>query len=109
MHVHTVDACLATAVLPDAATELPLPPLEMIKGLGVWEQAPRVSLPVFENLADVPALARAIAARFALQLPALPVLMIRGHGVTVWGTTVQQAYDRVEVLEFIMSYLARRA
>ena len=107
LHVHTVDACLACADLPLTAIDMPLPALEMIKGLGVWQQNPRVELPLFENTLDVANIAAAINWRFKGMLPMVPALMIRGHGVTVWGATVQEAYNRVEVVEFLMSYLAR--
>ena len=34
--------------------------------------------------------------------------MVRGHGATVWVAGLQQAYNRFECLEFILSYLARQ-
>lgn len=105
LHVHTLDACLATR---GAAGELPLPPLEMIKGLGIWEEAPGVSLPVFDNWLEVPRIAAAIRARGSANPPRVPALMIRGHGVTVWGEGLQQAYDRLEIVEFLLSYAARQ-
>lgn len=108
LHVHSVDACLAAARYPINCTELPLPPLEMIKGLDIWEEQPTVALPLFPNWPDVPAIAEAIRQRFAAAPPAVPALMIHGHGVTVWGHSLQQAYNRVEVVEFLMSYLARK-
>lgn len=108
LHVHTVDACLASADLAATATEIPLPPLEMIKGLGVWEQDPRVALPLFENTLDVMSIAATIDWRFKSAPPMIPALMIRNHGITVWGDSLQEAYNRVEVVEFLMSYLARR-
>lgn len=107
LHVHSVDACLAAAGAPHPATALNLPPLEMLKGLGIWEQEPRVGLPLFENPLDVPRIATAIRARFADMPPAVPALLIRDHGITVWGDSLQQAYNRLEVMEFILSYLAR--
>ncbi len=107
LHVHSVDACLAAAQAPLAATALALPPLEMVKGLDVWEQEPRAELPLFENHFEVGKIAAAIAERFETVIPAVPALMVRGHGVTVWGDTLQEAYNRVEVVEFIMSYRAR--
>lgn len=108
LHVHTVDACLAAHELPTNALEITLPPLEVIKGLGVWRQDPRVSLPLFANWLDVPRIAQEIAERFGQVPPILPALMIRDHGITVWGETLQQAYDRVEIVEFIMSFIARQ-
>jgi len=108
LHVHTVDACLACEDIPSAAQGMPLPPLEMVKGLGIWEQHPDVALPLFDNLLDVTRIAEAIDQRFQAVVPRVPALMIRGHGITVWGGDVQEAYNRVEIVEFIMSYLARR-
>ncbi|MDX1253310.1 MAG: methylthioribulose 1-phosphate dehydratase [Gammaproteobacteria bacterium] len=108
LHVHTVDACLACENICPGVEEMPLPPLEMIKGLGVWEQHPEVALPLFDNILDVTQIAAAIERRFRATPPRLPALMIRNHGVTVWGGSAQEAYDRVEIVEFIMSYMARR-
>jgi methylthioribulose-1-phosphate dehydratase len=105
LHVHSVDACLAAEQAE--ADNLPLPALEMLKGLGVWEQSPKVSLPLFANILDVNKIAEAIKQRFASGAPPVPALMVRGHGVTVWGGSPQEAYNRVECLEFILSYLAR--
>ncbi len=107
LHVHSVDACLAAAHAPANADSLPLPPLEMLKGLGVWDEHPQVSLPLFENFLDVARIADAIATRFKTTAPQVPALMVRGHGITVWGGGLQETYNRVEVMEFIMSYLAR--
>lgn len=108
LHVHTVDACLACEGICPGMEEMPLPPLEMIKGLGVWEQHPEVALPLFDNILDVSQIAAAIARRFRAAAPRVPALMIRGHGVTVWGSGTQEAYDRAEIVEFIMSHIARR-
>lgn len=108
LHVHSVDACLAASEIPENATEISLPPLEVIKGLGVWVQDPRVSLPLFANWLDVPRIAADIEVQFALKLPVLSALMIRDHGITVWGDSLQQAYNRVEIVEFMMSIIARR-
>lgn len=104
-HTHTVEACLAAEFSYEGAETLRLPPLEMIKGFGVWEQEPRVDLPLFDNLLDVPAVAQAIEARFTAHPPRLPALLIHGHGVTVWGDSWQQAYHHVELMEFILRYM----
>ena len=107
LHVHSVEACLATAHCAPDSSEIPLPPLEMLKGLGVWEERPVEALPLFPNCLDVPAIAAAIRQHFTVTPPRIPALMIRGHGVTVWGNTLQEAYNRIEIVEFLMSYLAR--
>jgi methylthioribulose-1-phosphate dehydratase len=108
LHVHSVAACLATAQCEADCSELSLPALEMLKGLGVWEERPVVTLPLFPNHLNVPTIAAEIRQRFTATPPALPALMILGHGVTVWGDSLQEAYNRIEIVEFLMSYLARR-
>ena len=107
-HVHSVDACLATERNSPNTTWMRLPPLEMIKGLDIWDEAPRVDLPLFDNHLDVPTIAAEIHQRFSEHPPQVPALMIRNHGITVWGDSLQQAYNRVAIVEFIMSYMARR-
>ena len=107
LHVHSVDACLATARHAPHGDMLSLPPLEMLKGLGVWEERPAVALPLFANFVNVSEIAAAIENRFTATPPPVPVLMIRDHGITVWGNSAQEAYNRVEIAEFIMGYLAR--
>ena len=107
-HIHSIDACIATDQIAADQEQILLPPLEMIKGLDIWQQDPEVSLALFDNLLDVKNIAAQIHSRFQANPPQIPALMIRNHGVTVWGTSLQQAYNRVEIIEFIMSYMARR-
>jgi methylthioribulose-1-phosphate dehydratase len=106
-HVHSVDASIVSRSLPAQAVSLPLPPLEMLKGLGVWLQNPEVAMPLFDNLFDVQSIADTIEQRFTDQSPQIPALLIRDHGVTVWGDSLQEAYNRLEIAEFILSYMAR--
>jgi methylthioribulose-1-phosphate dehydratase len=105
-HVHSVEATLVTAgcVRED---EIALPALEMLKGLGVWELEPRVGLPLFDNHHYVLEIAEAIRWRFSTRPPRVPALLIRDHGTTAWGASLQQAYNHIEIIEFILSYMAR--
>lgn len=108
LHGHTVAACLAAERARKGATSLRLPSIEMIKGFDIWQQNPKVELPLFDNALDVAKIARAIDARFRKSTPAVTALMIRGHGPTVWGAGLQQAYNRFEILEFLLQFAARR-
>ncbi len=108
LHVHTVDAIIAAERVPADAEGLPLPPIEMIKGFDVWEQEPKIDLPLFPNFLNVADIANEIERRFVDHPPPITALMVRGHGVTVWGRSLQEAYNRVEVTEFILSLMARR-
>jgi methylthioribulose-1-phosphate dehydratase len=107
LHVHTVDASLAAASIASTSSLLALPALEMIKGLDIWEQHPQVGLPLFDNHLDVSRIAGEITTRFQATPPQVPALMVRGHGITVWGNSLQQAYNRAEIVEFMLSYMAR--
>ncbi len=108
LHGHSVAACLAADGVRRGARALPLPPLEMLKGFDIWQARPRpVALPLFENHLDVARIARDIEIRFRKTAPALSALLVRGHGATVWGRSLQEAYNRFECLEFLFEYLAR--
>ncbi len=106
-HIHSIDACIVTNRITPGLQQLLLPPLEMIKGLDIWQQNPEVNLSLFENLLDVAEISQQIKTRFKRAKPEISALMIRDHGITVWGNSIQQTYNRVEIIEFIMSYLAR--
>jgi methylthioribulose-1-phosphate dehydratase len=106
-HVHSVPAMLAGRDVRDG--QLVLPPLEMLKGFGLWIENPTVSLPVFENYLDVSAIATAMRQRFQQQSPAVPALLVQNHGVTVWGESLQAAFNHLEIAEFIFAYLAAAA
>lgn len=107
LHGHSVDGSLASARAKRGAKGLRLPPIEMLKGFDLWQQNPKVDLPLFENQLDVTKIASEIGKRFQKALPPLTALMIRGHGATVWGRSLQEAYNRFECLEFLLSCTAR--
>ena len=109
LHGHSVDGCLVSGRAKRAAKALRLPAIEMLKGFDIWQQNPKVDLPLFENHLDVARIAKEIEARFRKTKPPLSALMIRAHGATVWGAGPQEAYNRFECLEFLFSYAARGA
>ena len=108
-HIHSIEANLvSTFAVGDG---LSLPPIEMLKGLGVWEENPRVEMPVFANHLEVAKIAREMRDRFQNNPPQIPALLIRDHGITVWGKTPEDAYHYVELVEYIFRYMvaARQA
>jgi methylthioribulose-1-phosphate dehydratase len=105
-HVHSVEANLVSTFT--IAPDLPLPPLEMLKGLGVWEEAPTAcTMPLFENPLEVPKIAQAMRDRFTVQPPPIPALLIRHHGVTVWGSSPETARNAIELVEYIFRYMVQ--
>ena len=109
LHGHSVDGCMVSGRAKRAAKALRLPAIEMLKGFDIWQQNPKVDLPLFENHLDVARIAKEIEARFHKTKPPLSALMIRAHGATVWGAGLQEAYNRFECLEFLFGYAARGA
>lgn len=108
-HVHSVEAKLVSNFIDHE--QLPLPPIEMLKGLGIWQENPKVYLPVFENYLQVPRISEDIIQRFKQTSPDVPALLIRNHGVTVWADSPQAAENHIELVEYIFRYIvaARQA
>lgn len=102
-HVHSVEANLVSNF--SQSNKLPLPPLEMLKGLGIWEENPQVFMPVFENYLDVLCIAAEICDRFQASPPDIPALLIINHGVTVWAKSLETAQNYIEIVEYIFRYL----
>ena len=101
-HVHSIEANLVSRLT--AADAVPLPAIEMLKGLGVWEENPQVAIPLFANYLEVPKIAKEIGEYFAVSSASVPVLLIRDHGITVWGDSPAAAYNYVEIVEYIFRY-----
>lgn len=102
-HVHSIEANLVSRLTPGDA--VPLPGIEMLKGLGVWEENPQVSMPIFANYLSVPKIADEISQTFAVSRPAVPALLIRDHGITVWANSPEAAYNYIEIVEYIFRYM----
>lgn len=102
-HVHSIEANLVSHF--SNKNNLPLPPLEMVKGFGVWEETPQVEIPVFENYLEVARIATEISDRFGTRPPQISALLIRNHGVTVWADSLTSARNYVELIEYIFRYM----
>jgi methylthioribulose-1-phosphate dehydratase len=105
-HVHSIPANLVGLQAKDG--QLALPPLEMLKGLGLWVENPEVAMPVFGNYLDVPTIAREIRDRLQSHPPVIPALLIENHGVTVWGDSLTTAFHHLEIAEYIFDYMVKR-
>ena len=107
LHGDSVDGCLVSGRAKRGAKAVRLPAIEMLKGFDISRQNPKVDLPLFENLPDVAKLAAGIGRRLSKSPPALSALMVRGHGTMVWARSLQEACNRFECLEFVLSVAAR--
>ncbi|NJL65188.1 MAG: methylthioribulose 1-phosphate dehydratase [Methylacidiphilales bacterium] len=106
-HVHSIEANLVSNFVE--SDELPLPPLEMLKGLGIWEENPNCTMPLFTNHFHVPKIAEDIKNYFQSnhqnKQTQLPALLIRNHGITVWADSPKAAFHYIEVAEYIFRYM----
>lgn len=102
-HVHSIEANLVSNFTAQDA--IGLPPLEMVKGLGIWQENPTCMMPLFENHLHVPTIAQSIKDRFSQTKSEIPALLIRNHGVTVWGNSTEQARNAIELVEYIFRYM----
>lgn len=78
---------------------------EMIKGLGIWDEDPRVRIPIFENHFDVPEIACDVAQH--LEDPEkrkVPGVNIRSHGYYAWGSDPFEAKRHVETFAYLFRY-----
>lgn len=102
-HVHSIEANLVSHFCD--GDSLSLPPLEMLKGLGIWEENPKVAMPIFANHLKVPQIASDIRERFQVTSPPINALLIRNHGITVWAASPEVARNYLEVAEYIFRYM----
>ena len=100
-HVHSVAANLVSRLGAHGATDQLLPPIEMLKGLGVPDESPQAAIAVFANHVHVPAIAAEVEARFRAVPPRLPGFLIRDHGLTAWGDDPRAAQNHLELFDFI--------
>ncbi|WP_312268857.1 methylthioribulose 1-phosphate dehydratase [Pseudescherichia sp.] len=99
LHVHTVNATVLSRV--EKLATLTLVGYEMQKSLsGQISHLDTVSIPLFDNDQDIPALARRIE-DYARQTPLSYGFLLRGHGLTCWGRSVAEARRHLEGLEFL--------
>ena len=102
LHVHSLSATLASQTHEDAG-EIVLSGYEMLKALsGVVTHDTQVTVPVFANDQDIPALSVRVEARLA-GLPGAVGYLIAGHGLYAWGRSVADARRHVEAFDFLLS------
>ncbi|OSM99742.1 MULTISPECIES: methylthioribulose 1-phosphate dehydratase [Lonsdalea] len=99
LHTHSVNATVLSRV--EKSDALILEGYEMQKSLaGRHSHLDRVTIPIFDNDQDIPALAERVAARHT-STPLRYGFLVRGHGLYCWGESVQEARRHLEGLEFL--------
>lgn len=100
LHVHTIDNNVISEIYREQK-EVSFKGQEIIKALGYWEENAEVTVPIIENTAHIPDLAADFAAHLSKDAGAV---LIRSHGITVWGRTAFEAKRMLEAYEFLFSW-----
>lgn len=102
LHTHSLHG---TLVSMQAGPVLVLEGLELLKAFrGIETHDCRVEIPVYDNSQDIAALARRIESDWQQGMPAVPAYLIRGHGLYVWGDSMDDAIRHLEAMEFLLEY-----
>ncbi|MHB1956531.1 MAG: methylthioribulose 1-phosphate dehydratase [Sulfobacillus sp.] len=99
LHVHTVYNNLVSQWAD--SQWLRLRGNEMLKALGLWQEDAVLALPVLPNHADLNRLADEV---YRVLDPAIPGILIRGHGIYAFGVTLEQATTHLEAFEYLFEW-----
>lgn len=100
LHVHTVANNVISEVYGDQGY-VTFKGQELIKAFGLWDEDSVLTIPIIENYADIPTLAKEFGKHVKEDAG---IVLIRNHGVTAWGRSVLEAKKQIEALEFLCQY-----
>ncbi|MEC2070671.1 methylthioribulose 1-phosphate dehydratase [Alkalihalophilus marmarensis] len=100
LHVHTVDNNLISNMYGDTGA-VTFRGNELIKAFNIWEEDGELTIPIVRNCADIPTLSQVVA---DVIKPETKAVLIRNHGITVWGRDGLEAKKHLEALEFLFSF-----
>ena len=103
IHSHSRSAMLATLL---AGRELRVTHLEMIKGIAGHGYHDELVVPIVENTAHEEQLEGAIAQAIR-EYPRTSAVLVRRHGVYVWGRDWRQAKAHAEVYDYLFDAYVR--
>jgi methylthioribulose-1-phosphate dehydratase len=100
LHVHTIDNNVISELYGDDG-EVAFSGQEIIKAFGIWEEDAVIRIPIIPNYAHIPTLAKEFAKHVNGDAGAV---LIRNHGITVWGRDAFEAKKFLEAWEFLFSW-----
>ncbi|OIK14838.1 methylthioribulose-1-phosphate dehydratase [Bacillus sp. MUM 116] len=103
LHVHTVDNNVISELYGEQG-EVTFKGQELIKAFDMWEEDAELKIPIIHNHAHIPTLASEFAEHVSGDSGAV---LIRNHGITVWGRTAFEAKKILEASEFLFRYQLR--
>ncbi len=108
-HVHTISSTLVSEAEKEGEglNFLRVPGYEMTKGWGM-PHASEAKVPLFHNWPEVDRIASDVK-KYLVNEPLVPALIVRGHGVTVWGKDMEQAKTHLEIAEFLFQLMWQKS
>lgn len=103
LHIHTVDNNLISELYGDIGA-VTFYNVELIKAFGIQEDD-KLTIPIVENISDIPNLAGTVGDVIG---PETKAVLIRNHGIVVWGGNAIEAKRHLEACEFLFSYQVKR-
>ncbi len=101
LHTHSVNAVIVSLENPQG---LRFEGLELLKAFaGVTTHDTALSIPVFANSQDIPALAGEVE-QYMQDNQQGPAYLIQGHGMYTWGADIDECMRHLEALEFLLEY-----
>ncbi|EDL64264.1 methylthioribulose 1-phosphate dehydratase [Bacillus sp. SG-1] len=100
LHVHTVDNNVISELYGDRG-KVVFRGQEIIKAFGLREEGAELHLPIIPNHGDIPLLASELVPHIHGDSGAV---LIRNHGITVWGKNAFDAKKYLEAYEFLFNY-----
>jgi methylthioribulose-1-phosphate dehydratase len=99
-HVHTIYNNLISEIYGDQGN-VTFQKQELLKALGFWEEGASITIPIVENHSSIPTLSATIG---QVIQPNVPGILIRNHGIYVWGDNDFTAKRHLEAFEFLFEY-----
>jgi methylthioribulose-1-phosphate dehydratase len=100
LHVHTVANNVISEIYGDAG-KIVFKGQELIKAFDRWEEDAELIIPIIRNHADIPKLAEEFQTHITSNKGAV---LIRNHGITVWGKNGFETKKLLEASEFLFQY-----
>ncbi|GFN30705.1 methylthioribulose 1-phosphate dehydratase [Paenibacillus xylaniclasticus] len=102
-HVHTVFNNVISEYFWERGS-VPVDGVELIKGLGNWEEEAHIDIPIVPNYADIPRIVPEVTSKLTQGVPGI---ILRKHGIYAWGANAFEAKRHLEAFEFIFEYVYR--
>ncbi|HEY4551868.1 MAG TPA: methylthioribulose 1-phosphate dehydratase [Bacillaceae bacterium] len=100
LHVHTVANNVISELYGDDG-KVVFQGQELIKAFDMWEEDAVLEIPIIPNHAHIPSLAEEFREHVSADKGAV---LIRNHGITVWGKDGFEAKKLLEACEFLFQY-----